>query len=69
MAREILNVRVCPGHIIMYEYVCMNIDCCLNIGVRVPSSIAGSLSAIMAQISTIADCGCFYFCSLLRQTN
>ena len=26
MARYILSVCVCPGHIIMYEYVSMNID-------------------------------------------
>ena len=37
---------------LMYEYVrmniyIMNIDCCMNIDVRVPSLIAGSLPAIM----------------------
>ena len=53
----------------MYEYVRMNIDirnidCCMNIDVRVPSLIAGSLPAIMIwHKSTIVDCGCFYFWS------
>ena len=44
-----MDIHVCRGHIIMYEYVCMNMyeNVRMNIDVRVPSLIAGSLPAIM----------------------
>ena len=51
----------------MYEYVRMNIDirnidCCMNIDVRVPSLIAGSLpAAIMIWHKSTIDVAAFIF--------